>query len=71
MCGAEIPRWIERRLSCYGDDMQSLREFGFDVVANMCDRLKTQGVDSFHFYSMNHSQPSLRLAKLLDADINK
>ncbi len=69
MCGAEIPRWIERRLSCYGDDMQSLREFGFDVVANLCDRLKTQGVDSFHFYSMNKSQPSLDLAKLFHADI--
>lgn len=65
MCGAEIPRWIEKRLSGYGDDMQSLREFGFDVVANLCDQLKNQGVDNFHFYSMNKSQPSLQLAKLL------
>ncbi|CAC9599539.1 5,10-methylenetetrahydrofolate reductase (EC 1.5.1.20) [uncultured Gammaproteobacteria bacterium] len=65
MCGAEIPRWIEKRLATYGDDMQSLREFGFDVVANLCDQLKTQGVESFHFYSMNKSQPSLKLAQSL------
>jgi methylenetetrahydrofolate reductase (NADPH) len=65
MCGAEIPRWIEKRLATFGDDKKSLNAFGFDVVANLCDKLKSQGVDSFHFYSMNKSQPSLQLAQRL------
>jgi len=63
MCGAEIPRWIEKRLSTYGDDLASLSAFGFDVVSNLCDQLKSQGVESFHFYSMNKTQPSLLLAQ--------
>jgi methylenetetrahydrofolate reductase (NADPH) len=65
MCGAEIPRWIEKRLATFGDDTDGLTDFGFEVVANLCDQLKSQGVDNFHFYSMNKSQPSLRLAKNL------
>ena len=65
MCGAEIPKWILERLKFFDDDLESLAEFGFDVVANLCDQLKSQGVDSFHFYSMNKSQPSLKLAQSL------
>lgn len=65
MCGAEIPRWIEKRLATFGDDTESLLDFGFEVVANLCNQLKSQGVESFHFYSMNRSQPSLQLAKIL------
>ncbi|MEO7498471.1 MAG: methylenetetrahydrofolate reductase, partial [Casimicrobiaceae bacterium] len=31
-CGAEIPRWIRRKLESYGDDSASIRAFGLDVV---------------------------------------
>ncbi|MBC8494401.1 MAG: methylenetetrahydrofolate reductase [NAD(P)H] [Candidatus Thioglobus sp.] len=65
MCGAEIPRWIEKRLAAFGDDNESLSAFGFDVVAQLCDQLKSQGIDHFHFYSMNKSQPTLQLAQTL------
>src|SRR6266540_4264774 len=31
-CGAEIPRWIRRKLESFGDDTASIRAFGLDVV---------------------------------------
>lgn len=65
MCGAEIPRWIEKRLISFGDDLKSISDFGLDVVSQLCEQLKSQGVDSFHFYSMNRSQPSLKIANHL------
>ncbi|MBT3277013.1 methylenetetrahydrofolate reductase [NAD(P)H] [Candidatus Thioglobus sp.] len=65
MCGSEIPRWIEKRLAVFGDDLESLSAFGLEVVDNLCDQLKSQGVENFHFYTMNKSQPSLQLAKNL------
>lgn len=65
MCGAEIPKWIVERLKLYKDDPESLNAFGIEVVSDLCQRLKNQGVDSFHFYSMNRSQPSLKIAKYL------
>ncbi|HIM58187.1 MAG TPA: methylenetetrahydrofolate reductase [NAD(P)H] [Psychromonas hadalis] len=65
MCGAEIPKWILERLKLYEDDLESLALFGTDVVSNLCQNLKDQGVDSFHFYSMNRVEPSLSIAKNL------
>ena len=55
VCGAEIPRWLKMRLEAYGDDMASLREFGIDVVSELCDTLQTWGVPSLHFYTLNRS----------------
>ncbi len=65
LCGAQIPKWILNRLEQYQDDSESLEKFGFEVVANLCETLKNQGVQEFHFYSMNKSHPPLALAKLL------
>ena len=42
-CGAEIPRWIEKRMRGYGDDVEAVRELGADVVAGMCRRLAEGG----------------------------
>ena len=39
MCGAEVPRWIARRLESFGDDRESIRAFGLDVVTDLCERL--------------------------------
>ncbi|WP_320534998.1 methylenetetrahydrofolate reductase [NAD(P)H] [Robbsia andropogonis] len=53
MCGAEIPRWIARRLESYGDDLPSIRAFGVDVISAMCRRLIDGGVPGLHFYTLN------------------
>jgi methylenetetrahydrofolate reductase (NADPH) len=60
-CGAEIPRWVRRRLEGYGDDVESLRAFGHEVVLNLCRRLIDGGAPGLHFYTMNQSAPTLRL----------
>jgi methylenetetrahydrofolate reductase (NADPH) len=65
LCGAEIPKWIEKRLAYYQNDLDSLEKFGFEVVTNLCETLKNQGVKEFHFYSMNKTNPALSLAKIL------
>ena len=65
-CGAEIPRWIRKRLEAYGDDLESLRAFGEDVVTSMCQRLLDEGAPGLHFYSMNQVAPTMRLWKNLN-----
>jgi methylenetetrahydrofolate reductase (NADPH) len=52
-CGAEIPRWIRKRLEGYGDDSASIRAFGLDVVTDLCDRLLSAGTPGLHFYTLN------------------
>lgn len=54
-CGAEIPRWIRRRLEGYGDDTASIRAFGLDVVTDLCAKLVSRGAPGLHFYTLNHA----------------
>jgi methylenetetrahydrofolate reductase (NADPH) len=60
-CGAEIPRWIRRRLEGYGDDLDGLKAFGHEVVMRLCRRLLEGGAPGLHFYTMNQSGPTLKL----------
>ncbi|MBY4896658.1 methylenetetrahydrofolate reductase [NAD(P)H] [Cupriavidus sp. AU9028] len=53
MCGAEVPRWVAKRLEAFGDDRESIRAFGLDVVTALCDRLLAGGVPGLHFYTLN------------------
>jgi len=65
-CGAEIPRWIRRRLEALGDDIAAIRAFGHEVVLGLCRRLLEGGAPGLHFYSMNQAGPVLRLWQDLD-----
>jgi len=64
-CGAEIPRWIRLRLQAFGDDIDSIKAFGLDVVTELCDQLRTAGVPALHFYTMNQSAATLDIVKRL------
>ena len=56
-CGAEIPRWMRKRLEAYGDDIASIRAFGEEVVTSLCARLLKEGAPGLHFYTMNRAEP--------------
>lgn len=57
-CGAEIPRWIRKKLEGYGDDSASIRAFGLDIVTDLCDRLLNAGAPGLHFYTLNSAGPT-------------
>lgn len=64
-CGAEIPRWIRKQLEAYGDDGDSIKQFGTEVVSEMCQRLLQGGAPGIHFYTMNQAKASLDIWKNL------
>ena len=57
-CGAEIPRWMGKRMQALGDDVEGIREFAADLVAAMCRRLIDGGAPSLHFYTLNMAKPT-------------
>lgn len=65
LCGAEIPRWIRKRLEGYGDDRQAIRAFGIEVVTDLCRRLLEQGAPGLHFYTLNRADACLAIWKEL------
>lgn len=60
-CGAEIPRWMRKQLEAYGDDSDSIKAFGLDVVSRLCEELLDYGAPGLHFYSMNQAEANLAL----------
>ncbi len=57
-CGAEIPRWICQRMESFGDDQESIRQFGLEVVTQLCQTLIDSGCPGIHFYTMNQVEPT-------------
>jgi methylenetetrahydrofolate reductase (NADPH) len=67
-CGAEIPRWIRQRLVAFGDDVESIKAFGLEVVTDLCDQLICAGVPALHFYTMNQSAATQAIVDQLRDD---
>ncbi|WP_166253802.1 methylenetetrahydrofolate reductase [NAD(P)H] [Marinobacter salicampi] len=61
MCGAEIPRWIRKQLEAYGDDSDSIRKFGEELLTDMCGKLLEAGAPGLHFYTLNQVEPSINI----------
>jgi methylenetetrahydrofolate reductase (NADPH) len=67
LCGAEIPRWIAKRLEAFRDDADAIREFGADVVADLCRKLIAGGAPGIHFYTLNRARATLAVWQRLQA----
>jgi len=65
LCGAEIPRWIGKRLEAFRDDAEAIREFGADVVADLVRRLISGGEPGIHFYTLNRAKATLAVCERL------
>lgn len=66
MCGAEIPRWLRKRLADFGDDKASLRDFGIDFVTRFSQTLLDEGAPGLHFYTLNNAEVTMAICKQLD-----
>lgn len=64
-CGAELPRWLRKKFESYGDDADSIRAFGLDVVTELCERLLKGGAPGLHFYAMNQSALTTEICRRL------
>jgi methylenetetrahydrofolate reductase (NADPH) len=64
-CGAEIPRWLRLKLEGFNDDLDSLRDYGIEVISELCETLIQYEVPSIHFYTLNKSKTVSRIIKNL------
>lgn len=66
--GIEIPRWVALKMEGFMDDAASIRAFGLDVVASLCEKLIAGGVPGLHFYTLNQSALAVELCRRLASD---
>ena len=64
-CGTEIPRWMRRKFESFGDDSDSIKAFGLDVVSELCRKLLDAGAPGLHFYCMNQAGPTTTIVQRL------
>ena len=65
-CGAEIPRWLRKRLESFGDDTASIKAYGLEVVTDLCHQLIAGGAPGLHFYTLNMAEPTLSIVRELE-----
>jgi len=63
--GIEIPRWVALKMEGFMDDAASVRAFGVDVVAELCEKLIRGGAPGLHFYTMNQAPLTLEICRRL------
>lgn len=52
-CGANVPDWLKKRFSVYAGDKEAQYHLAIDLAVSLCHELADEGVDSFHFYTLN------------------
>jgi methylenetetrahydrofolate reductase (NADPH) len=64
-CGAEIPRWLRKKLESFYDDTASLQAFTTDFLTDFTQQLIDLEVPGLHFYTMNKTDPTLTICQRL------
>jgi methylenetetrahydrofolate reductase (NADPH) len=64
-CGAEIPRWLRKRLEEFHDDTASLQAFTLDFLTDFTQQLIDLDVPGLHFYTMNRVEPTFTICQRL------
>jgi len=65
-CGADIPRWICKRIEGYEGCKESVVKFGIEVVTQLCQTLIDNGAPGIHFYTMDQAEPVITICEQLD-----
>ncbi len=60
-CGAILPPWLRERLEGFGDDGAAIRDYGLDVVSDLCERLLAGGAPGLHFYTLNRANATMKI----------
>jgi methylenetetrahydrofolate reductase (NADPH) len=55
-CGATVPEWLHERFQGLDDDPETRRLIAASVAIEQVRQLKKEGIDEFHFYTLNRSE---------------
>jgi methylenetetrahydrofolate reductase (NADPH) len=65
VCGASVPAWMARLYEGLDDDPETRRLVAATSAAKLCESLLANGVDEFHFYTLNRAELTRALCHLI------
>lgn len=64
-CGATVPDWLRHRFDGLEDDVETRQMIAASVAIEQVQRLRAEGVDEFHFYTLNRSELTFAICHAL------
>lgn len=64
-CGAGVPRWLSELFDGLDEDPQTRRLVAATVAAQQCRVLQANGIDEFHFYTLNRADLTYAICHIL------
>jgi methylenetetrahydrofolate reductase (NADPH) len=65
LCGASLPDWLHALYEGTEDDPETRELITANLAAELCQKLSDQGVNDFHFYTLNKASLALSTCRLL------
>lgn len=65
MCGARLPAWMAEMFDGLDDDPDTRKLVAATVAARTCQLLAAEGVEDFHFYTLNRADLSFAICRIL------
>ena len=65
LCGSKVPPWLAHLFEGLDDDLETRRMIAATVAGDLCRRLHNEGVDQFHFYTLNRADLTFAICHLL------
>lgn len=64
-CGAKIPDWMTQRFDGLEEDPQTRKLVAATIAAEICQKLTAEGVEQFHFYTLNQADLTYAICHIL------
>ncbi|MBT4890444.1 MAG: methylenetetrahydrofolate reductase [NAD(P)H] [Rhodospirillales bacterium] len=64
-CGAKVPKWMDELFEDLDDDLETRRLVAASVAAEQCRALYAQGIENFHFYTLNQADLCYAICHML------
>jgi methylenetetrahydrofolate reductase (NADPH) len=64
-CEASVPAWLAHLFEGLDDDADTRRQLAGVVAAELCAKLKAEGFDDFHFYTLNRADLVYAICRIL------
>ena len=65
MCGATVPAWMADLFGGLDEDPETRKLVAASIAAEQCRVLQANGVDEFHFYTLNRANLTYAIARIL------
>lgn len=65
MCGASVPAWLSQRFEGLDDDVETRQLIAANVAIEQVRTLQQEGIDEFHFYTLNRSELTFAICHAL------